>query len=152
MLYKKDANWHQQIVHFPQINIEGHIYKYEKITNFCSYIRWFLWKLLIVIPVTAIVVGVCLGFYVGGWVNLIFVDSPSFDFFLKHHILWFIMTIVPLSLVGTISIKVTVERAKTKENLLEEEYMAGRLPRPKKGFLLTWYASVKEKYCPPVDY
>lgn len=145
----KNAKWHHRIAHFPDIQLDGWIPNRKKHTDFCSYTRWFLWKLLVVIPLTCVILGSLLGWYFAGWLNLFFAPWVSFSYFSSQdvNILWcflhalviFILCLWLSHLAGThLKGKFKKSTKVTKEK--------------EPSFLKLWYLKIKHKYCPKMDY
>ena len=155
---KKDAKWHHEIVHFPQLTIEGRIPNYDKVENFCSYTRWFLLKLFVVIPIFVLVLGIILGWYLSS----LAIFLTYFDLTIKANggygawlaINSVIILIVAISLASIPFNNYT--HKKYAANLeLEEEYYKGTKKRPLEkpdGFLKLWYMKWKYKFCPKIEY
>jgi len=154
---KSEAKWHHEITHFPRFIIDGYITDSKKIYNFCSYTRWFLFKLFVVIPATLFVIGHGLGQWLAGFVALLTPGIPS-----HIYALWLY---VNSCIVSTFLIVVLVSlwdhrKFKKQEALwkLEAAYRAGEKERPPEepkkteGFLTVWYKSFKGKYCPKMEY
>lgn len=158
-MLKRNAKWHHEIVHFPDLALDGWIKEKDKKDNFCSYTRWFLWKLLIVIPATVLIIGGVLGLYIAAWAALFFADNPSIGFFINQHPLWTVFHIFALLVLGACILSNYHDRVKSTKRKLEREleakYRSGELQRPEpkpEGFLKTWYKSFKHKFCPKMEY
>jgi uncharacterized membrane protein len=158
-MYKSESKWHHQITHFPELSIDGFIHENKKTDNFCEYTRWFLWKLLIVIPATVMITGGVLGWYVSGLAAFL---TPSITFFNQGsgYQMWITIHLVFLFIIALGFLITTYETwskgRKIKKSIelqeLELKYESGELERPPHGFLKTWYLSFKEKYCPKMEY
>ncbi|GEM_PF-5840555 len=135
-LSKNDYKWHHEVTHFPELMFEGYVGYGNKHRNFCSYMWFFLWKLLIVIPVVVAIIGILLGYYFAGWFELLFAPVPSFRFFAGNNLVWIAMnTLVVLVIFMAVPYSKFIEK-----------YSENRKSKPD-GLLLTWYKAKKDKYC-----
>ena len=153
-LFKKDAKWHHEIVHFPAIQVEGRVKWVDKVENFCSYTRWFLVKLFVVIPAVTIAIGGFLGQWIAGFLAFL---SPS----IPLHIIegWLFFNLLLFMFVGGLSVLIWLDLRSMKKRAarrqLEIAYELGLQERPAEkpeGFLTVWYRSFKGKFCPQMDY
>lgn len=157
-MLKSESKWHHQITHFPELSFECRISKYKKIDNFCSYTRWFLWKLLVVIPMVVLFSGCFLGWYLSSLAAFVFLDLPSIISGGGAYGAWLALNLIIalfIMFVGICWLKLLRdEKQIEKEELLEEKYLDGTLERPMKidNFLTTWYKAFKGKYCPQMEY
>ena len=149
------SKWHHEITHFPMFN--STIGNSAQIDNFCEYTRMFLWKLLIVIPMTILITGWWLGWYTSSLVILL----TTGDLTIKGngaYGMWLWWNIVVAGILGLFYLGHLWDqrsRRKLQEAYnLEEAYDLGEKERPQPkpdGFLTTWYKAVKGKYCPPME-
>lgn len=152
-------SWHHEITHFPALIVDGYISPGDKKKDFCSYTRWFLWKLLVVIPLTTIIVGGYLGCYFAGWANL-FTDMPSFGFFRENNMVWFLTNafVAAVSLVAAFFwlfeyLKEKHDDVKfIKESKYQSDLSQGLIEKKQPSFLYTWYLKFINKFCPRMDY
>ena len=145
--------WHHRITHFPDVQFEGSISEHKKVKDFCTYTRWFLWKLLVVIPLVSLLIGSYLGCYFAGWWALFTVDHPSFIFFLNEHLVWYVTN--GLLLIGSILFVIAYlnEKAKIRKARKKQEKIDnGTYVEPQPSFLKLWYMKVKHKFCPKMEY
>lgn len=150
-LYKKDATWHAEIVHFPSLAVGGKISKYDKIEDFCSYTRWFFWKLLVVIPIICLFIGGLLGFLVGGL--MIFLTTFDWTYSDGFYGSWCTtMTAIAVFIpVGYAAVGVTSyydRKRREKWNAKEQ----GTWVEPPQGFFSMMYSKWKNKFCPKMEY
>ena len=154
-----NIKWHHRITHFPYVQIDGSVSDYKKCNDFCSYTRWFMWKLFVAIPAFCLLVGAVAGWYASCLAAFVFLDLPfvisdggDYGAWLALHIL----IIIVIAFVGLILLwDMYNSKLKEKEKLLQKSYDSGECvkPEPKPdGFLLVWYKSFKGKYCPPIEY
>jgi len=146
--------WHHEITHFPSLAIDGRISSYDKHSDFCSYTRWFLWKLLVVIPASILLIGAYLGCYFAGWANLF--SGGDFELFRNNNVAW-ILTHGIMMGIGIIALfcysQEKYKSARTESNnKYESDLSAGLVDKKEPSFVLTWYKKIKDKYCPTMDY
>jgi hypothetical protein len=155
--------WHHRITHFPHVQLNGYIDYCDQIGDFCAYTRWFLWKLLIVIPVTCLFIGWVLGEYLAAWVVLFTVHGglPNSDF-LHASGMWVMVNFIVIALgVALGGLHLIYARKEAKEKTFNEDYavwfnsgsegIAPTMYKPD-GFLTLWYRKWKIKYCPKMEY
>ena len=149
MFYKKDSKWHHEITHFPYLTIDDSIHCSDKIDNFCSYTRWFLWKLLVVIPLVVLLVGGFLGWWISGLAAFL---TPSIRYSVGGcYEIWVITQTIALGIATCICFDIYIldryrRYRRTQKNARRNE------PKEPDGFLTTWYKSFKGKYCPKMEY
>ena len=138
-------DWHYRIVHFPDVQLGQDISWSDKHNDFCSYTRWFLWKLLVVIPVVCIFIGVASGAYIGGLLG--FLSTGTFHIFSIFGFFTLLAMIFSLCVLGVVEYDEYSANKRVKEIL---NIHNGIIKEP--GFLTVWYRKLKEKYCPSVTY
>ena len=149
-------SWHHEITHFPDLAMSGYVREHDKCKDFCSYTRWFLLKLLVVIPITVLFIGGVLGVLVSGWVDLLFIDAPSFEFFAQNHVGWVLINLILIFLLVNVGVTIAISEYKTRKAVKDIHYdyllSRGLIEKKEPPFLCTWYRKVKDKYCPTMDY
>jgi hypothetical protein len=153
-LKHKGYSWHHEITHFPSLIIDGEISHSDKHNDFCSYSRWFMWKLLVVIPATILIVGSYLGFYFAGWVNLF--SGGGVELFISSNVAWFVTHAVVI-LFGLLALFFycgeKYEEVKTKNHKkYESDLTLGLVEKKELSIFFVWYKKIKDKYCPTMDY
>jgi len=154
------VTWHARIVHFPNVTFGEEISHYDKYNSFCPYFRMFLWKLLVVIPITCILLGIVLGYYTEGWVSLFASHGgiPTSGF-LHSHVVWVVAHVASVfmgAIVGAFFL--LDQQAARKEiaarELAEANERAGiTAPKPKPpGVIRMWLSMVHDKMCPVMKY
>jgi len=144
-LKHKGYSWHHEITHFPALIIDGKVTCSDKHGDFCSYSRWFLWKLLVVIPATILIIGAYLGCYLAGWANLF--SGGSFELFKNNNIAWFITNALIISLAGLTLFFYSLEKhkeVKSKNNKkYESDLLAGLIDKKEPSIFFIWYKKSK---------
>jgi len=150
----KGYSWHHEITHFPSLIIDGEISYSDKHKDFCSYSRWFIWKLLVVIPATILIIGAYLGCYFAGWVNLF--SGGSFELFKSNNIAWIVthgvMIFIGMLALFFYSLEKYKEAKTVSYKKYESDLSAGLVDKKEPSIFFTWYKKVKDKYCPTMDY
>jgi len=131
-------SWHARIVHFPMIQFDD---TFDKCRDFCDYTRWFLWKLLVVIPLICLFIGGILGMYVGGLIG--FLNTGDYIFDSALGIINFIVSIVVVAVFTIIKGYQVIANYQTKQQ---------NNPTKEPGFIATWYSKWKDKFCPAIRY
>jgi len=146
---KADAKWHHEITHFPDLILKGYISNYKKITNFCTYFWLFLFKLLVLIPFVVILIGLYLGFFVGGMIDWVGTEWVSWEFYIEHHLIFTGTLIMVLAL--SVMAMLIIGRDKLDDHIIEARNRPDYKEKPP-GFFLMCYRKFKGKYCPKMDY
>lgn len=147
----KPTNWHARIVHFPTIQFSNKIRMDEECNDFCSYVRWFFIKLLLVIPITLGLTGFYLGLLTA---DIVAVTTSTFWLEAPFkHVPAFMALIIICSLVLVFALAELASKAYyARKYEKEQERLEKGLPKPEPSFIITLYRKFKDKYCPTVTY
>lgn len=134
--------WHARITCFPDVQF-GDTDLSKAPEDFCSYVRWFLWKLFVVIPLVCILLGGFLGQLFADIAALLttstlMTDMPVLMFFV--FVTAIIATLVAVAFIDAWN------REKRLKALKEGTYV-----EKEPGFISTWYGKYKNKYCPTIE-
>lgn len=151
------TDWHARIVHFPYVQVDDRIPINSQCNDFCSYTRWFLFKLLILIPIFCLFVGYLSGIILGELAGMLVTGTIMFSFTSVFLVVTFVITLVLVlyKLRYKLVTKLRLEKSTLRDNngeIVYDDYGYPVLKKEEPSFLYSWYLKFKDKYCPTIDY
>ena len=153
-------SWHARVVHFPTVSFGDEVNEWNKHDSFCPYFRMLLWKGIIVIPGTCLIIGGILGWYLSALAYFVMSGFDLTDAAGPGYGVWLIIHGVIVVGVSWATILLMLQkRAKAKkliaDTLVITQQEAGTYvePEPKQpGFLSLWWDKFHHKICPKMEY